>query len=141
VRLLGAAETLRNAIDSARPPTHRQRRDQAMDTARVALGPARLESTFAVGLATSAGQALKEVEQLVANTAAEAHALLPSTPFGFTRREGEVADLLAQGLTNREIGQALVLSERTVETHVTHLLGKLGVRSRAQAAVRLTSAN
>jgi non-specific serine/threonine protein kinase len=45
--------------------------------------------------------------------------------------------MVAQGLTNREIAETLVLSERTVEAHVTQVLTKLGVRSRAQAAVRL----
>jgi predicted ATPase/DNA-binding CsgD family transcriptional regulator len=51
-----------------------------------------------------------------------------------SEREREVALLIAQGLTNREIGAALIISERTVETHVDHLRSKLGVRSRAQIA-------
>ncbi len=56
-------------------------------------------------------------------------------PAGLTRREGEVLRLVAQGLTNREIADRLFISERTVEHHVSNLLGKLGVTSRAQAAV------
>ncbi len=50
-------------------------------------------------------------------------------------REREVAILIARGRMNREIAEALVISERTAETHVTHVLGKLGFRSRAQVAV------
>jgi DNA-binding CsgD family transcriptional regulator len=55
-----------------------------------------------------------------------------------TPREREVAALLARGLTNREIAETLVVGERTAEMHVSNVLGKLGVRSRAQAAVWAT---
>jgi DNA-binding NarL/FixJ family response regulator len=54
--------------------------------------------------------------------------------FGLTRREVEVARLLADGLTNREMASRLSLSVRTVETHVDRILGKLGVSSRTRAA-------
>ena len=50
-------------------------------------------------------------------------------------REEEVGLLIAQGLSNKEIAARLFLSVRTVETHVHHLLNKLGVNSRTQVAV------
>lgn len=53
-----------------------------------------------------------------------------------TGRELEVLRLLAEGLTDREIGQALTISPRTVETHVGSILHKFGVRNRAEAAQR-----
>ena len=53
-----------------------------------------------------------------------------------TAREREILELLAAGLTNREIAQRLVLSARTVETHVARVTGKLGVNSRARAVAR-----
>lgn len=53
-----------------------------------------------------------------------------------TAREAEVLALVAEGLSNREIGERLFLSERTVEQHVSWLKRKLGVRTRAQLAVR-----
>lgn len=52
-----------------------------------------------------------------------------------TQREQEVLHLIVEGQTNFEIAQALSLSERTVEFHVSNLLQKLGVRSRVEAAV------
>jgi DNA-binding NarL/FixJ family response regulator len=55
---------------------------------------------------------------------------------GLSAREQEVYGLLAQGLTNREIAQTLYISEVTVKVHVRHILGKLGVRSRTEAAIR-----
>ncbi len=51
---------------------------------------------------------------------------------GLTVREREVAALIAQGKINREIAQALVVSERTVESHVSKIMFKLGVHSRRQ---------
>ena len=46
-----------------------------------------------------------------------------------------MASLVAQGLSNRDIAERLVVSERTAENHVQRLLNRLGVRSRAQVAV------
>ena len=51
---------------------------------------------------------------------------------GLTAREFEVAQMVARGLSNRAIADALVVSERTVETHVSNILGKLGAPSRAR---------
>lgn len=55
-------------------------------------------------------------------------------PAGPTKRELEVADLIAEGLTNKEIAARLVISPRTAQGHVEHLLVKLGFTSRAQVA-------
>ena len=49
-------------------------------------------------------------------------------------REREVAELVALGRTNKEIAAELFLSEKTVESHMSRLFGKLGVRSRAEVA-------
>jgi serine/threonine-protein kinase PknK len=51
-----------------------------------------------------------------------------------TKRESEVAELIAQGLTNKGIAGRLVISQRTAEAHVERILNKLGFTSRAQVA-------
>ena len=54
-----------------------------------------------------------------------------------SKREREVAQLVAKGLSNREIAKRLYVSERTVDNHVHHILDKLGVDSRVQVATWL----
>ena len=68
-----------------------------------------------------------------------ARAAIAPPPTGITAREMEVAGLLADGLTNRQIGRRLAISERTAERHVEQLRAKLGVHSRAQVAVWVTA--
>ena len=75
-----------------------------------------------------------------------ADALTPAEPAGpqispsgtrsspLTRREREVAALIARGLTNRQIAEELFIAERTADTHVEHILAKLGLGSRTQVA-------
>jgi non-specific serine/threonine protein kinase len=58
----------------------------------------------------------------------------PSPRHPLTRREREVALLVAQGRSNREIADQLFVGERTVETHVGNILGKFSFSSRAQIA-------
>lgn len=59
----------------------------------------------------------------------------PESPEALTDRETDVLRLLARGLANKEIAQHLSIGEKTVKTHVSHILAKLGVASRTQAAL------
>lgn len=59
----------------------------------------------------------------------------PESPEALTDRETDVLRLLARGLANKEIAQELSIGEKTVKTHVSHILSKLGVSSRTQAAL------
>ena len=85
--------------------------------------------------AGAAGYLLKDVQP--ADLAAAIRTVAAGGPAdpGLTTREREVLGLLAQGLTNRQIAAELVLSEKTVKTHVSSILGKLGLPDRTQAAL------
>ncbi len=79
-----------------------------------------------------------DADELLALVRKYASPTQPSARLGpvavdLTKREREVLGLLAQGLRQGEIAQTLVISEKTVATHIQHILGKLGVHSRAQA--------
>jgi DNA-binding NarL/FixJ family response regulator len=59
----------------------------------------------------------------------------PDSPEALTERETDVLRLIAQGKANKEIAAALTIGEKTVKTHVSNILMKLGVQSRTQAAL------
>jgi DNA-binding NarL/FixJ family response regulator len=66
---------------------------------------------------------------------ADGPSVRPAEPEQLTRREQEVLELIANGRSNKQIALALDISEKTVKTHVGHLLAKLGVTDRTQAAL------
>jgi len=96
----------------------------------------------AMSLEAAVAYAQSVVQAILAETPTEANAAKPPTARqsdrarygGLTPREREVATHIAQGRSNREIAAALVLSERTVDTHVTNILNKLSFDSRSQIA-------
>jgi predicted ATPase/DNA-binding CsgD family transcriptional regulator len=101
---------------------------------RDALGDAAFTDAFQHGRALTFEDvltyALDEPRQL-------APAPQEDAPTALTPRERQVADLLAQGLSNKEIANRLVISQRTAESHVEHILSKFGLSSRAQVAARI----
>jgi DNA-binding CsgD family transcriptional regulator len=146
--IAGRADALRRQDQQARPHL-----EQALDTfrelempfdegrARIAL--ARQESGDLAVLHARAALAL--FERLGASRDADAAAALlrslgvsgrsaPRIQGDLTSREREVLDLLAEGLSNQAIGERLFISPKTAEHHVGRILGKLGLRSRAEAA-------
>jgi predicted ATPase/DNA-binding CsgD family transcriptional regulator len=140
-RLLGAAHSLRQALGRPVPESHRGELEADLADARAALG----ERAFAA--AWTEGQALDPQGEIAAilGDAPPAAAGAPGrgrraepapepAPDPLTRRERQVAALVARGLTNREIARELVITEGTVGVHVEHILAKLELRSRTQVA-------
>lgn len=97
--------------------------------ARERLGTKGFEGAFGRGQAMNVDEAVAFAlnEQPPAVAQAESPSVL-------TRREREIADLIAEGLTSRQIADRLVISVRTAETHTEHILAKLGFQSRVQVA-------
>jgi DNA-binding NarL/FixJ family response regulator len=92
---------------------------------------------LALGEATDAAEAADAAGAGPGRDAADTAAGADAGLLG--KREAEVARLVADGLTNRQIGARLFISERTVDSHVRSILTKLGFRSRAQIAAWTTN--
>jgi len=130
-RLLGAADALLKATGAQLEPADRPDFERNVGMVRARLGEAAFAAAWAEGQGMTLEQAIEYARALVA-TPAKVRATKKTEVL--TRREQEVAALIARGLTNREIAKLLVITERTAETHVQHILNKLGVNSRAQVA-------
>lgn len=112
--------------------------DQCEKAVRHALGEQAFEAAFQQGAQFTPQQATEyALDPESFGTTSPRKPRSASGPTPLTRREQEIARLVAKGLTNREIAGQLVISDRTVEGHVEHILTKLGFRSRAQIAAWL----
>lgn len=105
---------------------------QARDRCRAVLGDAEYEEAYRRGWEQRLEEAVADA--LGEGTPQEAGAGPSTDHFGLTRREFEVAALLAEGLSNRAIADRLVLSTRTIETHVRNILVKTGFGNRSMVA-------
>ena len=137
--LLGAADAAWAAIPAAPAVPLRRHHDAALDEARKAVPDGEDRAALAAGTAMSQADvvafALGESSRPAAPSGGTGTGAGPGTgPGALTRREQEVAALVAQGLSNAQIAAMLVISARTVETHVQHIMDKLGFRTRAQIA-------
>ena len=109
-------------------PYYAEIRRSAAETCRQALGDERFESYRQRGLELSVAEAIAVARNEVPVPADE----ISADPL--TRREREIAELVTQGLGNREIAEKLVLAKRTVDSHIEHIFGKLGFTSRTRLA-------
>ncbi|MFI2478798.1 ATP-binding protein, partial [Nocardia xishanensis] len=136
--LLGAAEGLWRAMGNPASifPMPRYH-DECERRARAALGARRFGSAFRQGQAMSMEEAVSYAfgERPPDTTHASGQRVT------LTKRERQVADLIAQGLTNKQIAVELTISPRTAQGHVEHILTKLGFTSRAQIAAWIAEDN
>jgi DNA-binding CsgD family transcriptional regulator len=135
-RLSGAAEALLRVVGYQHPPE-----EVALREPYFAMARSRLEAAWQAAWAE--GRAMS-MEQAIAYAFSEEELTSPASkrqsadePPSLTRREKEVAALVAQGFTNGQIAKELYISERTVDHHVEKILKKLNLRSREQVASRL----
>jgi DNA-binding CsgD family transcriptional regulator/tetratricopeptide (TPR) repeat protein len=135
-RLFGAAEALRQELVVSLAPADRAARDATVRALRALLGT-EFARHYEDGEALPLDRAVDEALAVQLSAAAAEASGEPQAASGdmLSAREREVAELIAEGLTNREIADRLVIAPRTAEAHVTHLLNKLGLRSRSQVAV------
>jgi len=111
--------------------------DRRVKLARAGLGEAGFAAALSEGRAMTLEQATDyalAATDALSSKVQEKERLEKAGTVLLTAREHEVATLVAQGLTNRQIAARLVITERTAETHVQNILNKLGFTSRAQIA-------
>jgi predicted ATPase/DNA-binding CsgD family transcriptional regulator len=138
-QLLGAADSVRTGAGARIIPTIAPVVAQAEASARGALGAATFEAEFNAGKRLSRDAALGLALGEAAHVAAPLADGAARGPLA--KREFEVARLIADGLSNKQIGARLFISERTVGSHVRSILNKLGFNTRAQIAGWMASSN
>ena len=136
-QLLGATESLRTEAGASINAGMAPALAKAATSVTAALGQARYTAEFTAGRQLSRDAAVRLALGEPAPAAAPAADAGAGGLLG--QRETEVARLLAGGLSNKEIGARLFISERTVDSHVRNILNKLGFSSRAQIAGWITA--
>jgi non-specific serine/threonine protein kinase len=144
-RILAASAALLQTIGVPLAPVDQAALTRDMDTVRDRLGAVAWNAAWTAGSALSTDEAITLA--LTDDVAGEAtvstvptaesrpdQTSAPGTDL-LSRREHEVCQLIAQGLTNREISASLSISEKTVGSHIDHIMTKLGLRSRTRIAV------
>jgi predicted ATPase/DNA-binding CsgD family transcriptional regulator len=155
-RLLAAADAARATLEIPRQALERRQFEDDLVAARAALGEAAFAVSWSVGSAISLDDAVElalaapdggpedEEDGAPAASGRVAPLAVPArqnAPAGtlsdlapLSRREREVASLIAEGLTNREIAHRLLITEGTAANHIVHILNKLGFSSRVHVA-------
>ncbi len=127
-RILAASVALLDAIGVPLAPADQVILSRDLDAVRSRLGAA-------WDPAWTAGSALSTDEAIALALVQDAEVSAPPSRSPLSHREREVSALIAQGLTNRQISTTLSIAEKTVGSHIAHIMTKLDLRSRTQIAV------
>jgi len=133
-RVFGATESIRRQMGAASFKIYEAGYGAAVTKLREAMGDDDFQAAWAEGAALSADEAIAYVQR------GRGERKRPSSGWAsLTPTELDVARLVGEGLANKEIGAKLLISPRTVETHLTHVYTKLGLNSRVQLAQKAAS--
>lgn len=136
--ILGAAEHLRRASGIDVPEAQREQHERSIALAQEGLGLSAYGESYERGLTMSIEDGVTfAVEDRLPSS--PSMAVKPRSEIRLTKRELEIARLIAHEMTSRGIASKLFISERTVEAHVTNMLNKLGLNSRIELARWLAS--
>jgi non-specific serine/threonine protein kinase len=135
-RLLGAAQALQDQGGANPWTTETERNARALERTRAVLGDDAFERAFRTGYDLPVEEAVGIAGALVERESEAKRTVATALPTELTPREREVLELIAAGLSDREIGAALSISPRTASKHVANILGKLEVSTRAEAVAR-----
>jgi DNA-binding CsgD family transcriptional regulator len=132
-RLLGALHEAWRSLGASLPAPLAGEHDQCVAAVRQSVGQRAFEAAFQDGQGLAIDDAVRYAlgEKTSRQPAAAGRDV---DTVHLTRRETEIAELVAAGLSNKEIAAKLVIAQRTAEGHVEHILAKLGFTSRAQVA-------
>lgn len=125
--LFGAADAMRESLGFARTPTEAPGYDADMAALQAALQPLELEAAWAQGAAMSRKDAVALALRGRGTRDRPTHGWASLSP-----TERQIVELVADGLTNNEIGERVFISARTVQGHLSRIFAKLGVRSRRE---------
>jgi predicted ATPase/DNA-binding CsgD family transcriptional regulator len=126
-RMLGAAESIRRRMGVVRFKVHDADHDAAVNAVRNAMGDTKFDEAFAEGSELSTQEAIAYAQR------GKGERKRPSMGWGsLTPAERDVVRLVCDGLPNKDIGKRLLVSPRTVQTHLTHVYTKLNLTSRVQ---------
>jgi len=134
LQLTGAARTRYRLSGQGRPPTWARYWEPVLNRTMAAVPTEAANRALNEGMLLDSERAFALADAIPEPAPAADRRYIEVAGVRLTRRERDVAVLVAQGMSNRQIAARLVLTERTVEGHVENLLGKLGVHSRAAVA-------